>query len=119
MAEHRRALPDGEWLDVNGIRTRYYDHGSGETVVFIYGGNFGMGIRIALHMELEFRSVVEKLSRRAFDKLYRSPTTREPTTTRCAVVRHIPSSSGPQSSAGISGYRVAVMPPFAFFKPDM
>jgi 2-hydroxy-6-oxonona-2,4-dienedioate hydrolase len=36
-------LPEGKWLDVDGIRTRYFDVGSGEPVVFIYGGNFGTG----------------------------------------------------------------------------
>jgi len=41
MADHRQALPDGKWLDVDGVRTRYYDQGSGEAVVLIYGGNFG------------------------------------------------------------------------------
>jgi pimeloyl-ACP methyl ester carboxylesterase len=34
-------LPDANWIDVGGIRTRYYQAGSGEPIVFIYGGNFG------------------------------------------------------------------------------
>lgn len=34
-------LPAERWIDVDGIRTRYYDAGSGEPIVFIYGGNFG------------------------------------------------------------------------------
>jgi 2-hydroxy-6-oxo-6-(2'-carboxyphenyl)-hexa-2,4-dienoate hydrolase len=29
------------WMDVDGIRTRYFDEGSGPTVVFIAGGHFG------------------------------------------------------------------------------
>jgi pimeloyl-ACP methyl ester carboxylesterase len=36
-------LPEGRWLDVDGIRTRYHEAGKGEPVVFIYGGNFGTG----------------------------------------------------------------------------
>jgi 2-hydroxy-6-oxonona-2,4-dienedioate hydrolase len=34
-------LPEASWIDVDGIRTRYYQAGSGEPIVFIYGGNFG------------------------------------------------------------------------------
>ena len=71
MAEHRRALPDGEWLDVNGIRTRYYDHGSGETVVFIYGGNFGMGdsASSAYTWSLNFGPLSKNFRVVSFDKL--------------------------------------------------
>src|ERR1044071_10316572 len=36
-------LPEGRWIDVDGIRTRYFEAGKGEPVVFIYGGNFGTG----------------------------------------------------------------------------
>jgi 2-hydroxy-6-oxonona-2,4-dienedioate hydrolase len=32
-----------KWLDVGGIRTRYFDHGSGEPVVFIHGAHMGAG----------------------------------------------------------------------------
>ena len=41
MADHHDKLPNGKWLDVGGIRTRWYEAGAGEPVVFIYGGNFG------------------------------------------------------------------------------
>lgn len=34
-------MPEGKWIDVGGIRTRYHEAGRGETIVFIYGGNFG------------------------------------------------------------------------------
>ena len=34
-------LPEGRWIDVGGIRTRYHEAGRGEAIVFIYGGNFG------------------------------------------------------------------------------
>jgi pimeloyl-ACP methyl ester carboxylesterase len=36
-------LPEGKWLDVEGLRTRYFEAGQGEPIVFIYGGNFGTG----------------------------------------------------------------------------
>jgi 2-hydroxy-6-oxonona-2,4-dienedioate hydrolase len=35
------SMPEGRWLDVEGIRTRYYEAGSGDPIVFVYGGNFG------------------------------------------------------------------------------
>lgn len=40
-ATSRRTMPEGKWLDVEGIRTRYFEAGEGEPIVFIYGGNFG------------------------------------------------------------------------------
>jgi pimeloyl-ACP methyl ester carboxylesterase len=30
-----------QWLDVDGIRTRYFDRGSGPAVVFFHGGHYG------------------------------------------------------------------------------
>jgi pimeloyl-ACP methyl ester carboxylesterase len=36
-------LPPGRWIDVKGVRTRYFEAGSGDPLVFIYGGNFGTG----------------------------------------------------------------------------
>jgi len=35
------SLPEGRWLDVEGIRTRYFEAGTDEPIIFIYGGNFG------------------------------------------------------------------------------
>jgi len=37
------AMPPGRWIDVGGIRTRYFEAGSGDPLVFLYGGNFGTG----------------------------------------------------------------------------
>jgi 2-hydroxy-6-oxonona-2,4-dienedioate hydrolase len=34
-------LPEARTVDVDGISTRYYEAGSGEPIIFIYGGNFG------------------------------------------------------------------------------
>jgi 2-hydroxy-6-oxonona-2,4-dienedioate hydrolase len=36
-------MPESRWIDVRGVRTRYYEAGSGDPVVFVYGGNFGTG----------------------------------------------------------------------------
>ena len=40
-ATPRCSMPKGQWLDVEGTRTRYFEAGQGEPIVFIYGGNFG------------------------------------------------------------------------------
>ncbi|HEY8611667.1 MAG TPA: alpha/beta fold hydrolase [Roseomonas sp.] len=34
-------MPEARWVDVDGIRTRYFDRGSGPTVLLVFGGNFG------------------------------------------------------------------------------
>lgn len=34
-------MSDDRWVDVNGIRTRYFDEGTGPVVLLVYGGNFG------------------------------------------------------------------------------
>lgn len=34
-------MPEARWLDVDGIRTRYFDRGSGPVLLLVYGGNFG------------------------------------------------------------------------------
>ena len=34
-------MGEPKWADVNGIRTRYFDKGTGAAVVFFHGGNFG------------------------------------------------------------------------------
>jgi 2-hydroxy-6-oxonona-2,4-dienedioate hydrolase len=36
-------MGEEKWLDVNGIRTRYFDQGAGERVVMIHGAQFGAG----------------------------------------------------------------------------
>jgi 2-hydroxy-6-oxonona-2,4-dienedioate hydrolase len=34
-------MGEERWVDVDGVRTRYFDQGSGERIVFIHGGNMG------------------------------------------------------------------------------
>lgn len=36
-----RDMGPAKWLDVDGIRTRYFDQGTGERVAFFHGGNVG------------------------------------------------------------------------------
>ena len=35
------SLQGEKFVDVDGLRTRYWEGGSGEVVVLIHGGNFG------------------------------------------------------------------------------
>jgi pimeloyl-ACP methyl ester carboxylesterase len=34
-------MPEARWLDVDGLRTRYFDVGQGPVLLLVYGGNFG------------------------------------------------------------------------------
>jgi 2-hydroxy-6-oxonona-2,4-dienedioate hydrolase len=92
MADHRAALPDGKWLDVGGVRTRYYDEGSGEPIVFIYGGNFGTSDSAS--SAYTWSRNIGPLARRfrvvAFDKLGQGFTDNPPNDdyTMRAVVQH-------------------------------
>jgi 2-hydroxy-6-oxonona-2,4-dienedioate hydrolase len=92
MGSHCKALPEGKWLDVNGIRTRYYDEGSGETVVFIYGGNFGSSdsASSAYTWSENFRPLSQRFRVVAFDKLGQGLTDNPANDdyTMRAVVRH-------------------------------
>lgn len=64
-------MPEGRWLEVDGIRTRYYEAGSGDPVVFVYGGNFGTGdaAAIAYTWNLQLAPLGERYRVIAFDKL--------------------------------------------------
>ena len=86
------ALPEARWIDVDGIRTRYYDAGSGEPIVFIYGGNFGTSDSASsshtwnlnlLPLSTRFRTI-------AFDKIGQGFTDnpKDDDYTMRAVVRH-------------------------------
>ena len=86
------ALPEARWIDVEGIRTRYYDAGSGDPIVFIYGGNFGTSDSASsshtwnlnlLPLSTRFRTI-------AFDKIGQGFTDnpKDDDYTMRAVVRH-------------------------------
>lgn len=85
-------LPEGKWLDADGLRTRYFEAGRGEPVVFIYGGNFGTADSASsaytwsenlLPLAEHFRAIV-------FDKAGQGETDnpRNDDYTMAAVVRH-------------------------------
>ena len=87
-----QALPEGRWIDVDGIRTRYFEAGKGEPIVFIYGGNFGTGDSASsaytwsnqlLPLSKQFRAIV-------FDKAGQGETDnpKNDDYTMAAVVRH-------------------------------
>lgn len=92
MASSRNALPEGKWIEVNGIRTRYYDQGSGEVLVLIYGGNFGTSdsASSSYTWSENFRALAERFRVIAFDKLGQGFTDNPPDDdyTMRAVVRH-------------------------------
>lgn len=41
MSDGYSTMPPGRFIEVDGIRTWYAEQGSGQPVVFVYGGNFG------------------------------------------------------------------------------
>ena len=80
-------------IDVGGIRTRYYDEGRGEPIVFIYGGNFGSDTSAASARcwDQNFAALAERFRVVAFDKLgqgYTDNPRRDEDYTMAAVVRH-------------------------------
>jgi pimeloyl-ACP methyl ester carboxylesterase len=87
-------MPDGRWVDAAGVPTRYFEAGTGEPVVFIYGGNFGMadGASSAYTWSLNLRPLADAGYRAiAFDKLGQGETgnpTRDEDYTMQAVVDH-------------------------------
>lgn len=60
-----------KFVDVDGIGTRYFDKGSGETVVLFHGGNFGShhGADCAADWDLNFDGLAEKCRVVAVDKI--------------------------------------------------
>ncbi len=88
----RRSMPDGRWIDVDGIRTRYFEAGEGETIVFIYGGNFGSSesASSAHTWVLNFAPLAARHRVIAFDKLGQGYTDnpKNDDYTMNAVVRH-------------------------------
>ncbi|CAM3721839.1 alpha/beta fold hydrolase [Bordetella tumulicola] len=94
VAATRHAMPEGRWVDVAGVRTRYFEAGTGEPVVFVYGGNFGMadGASSAYTWSLNLQPLAQAGYRAiAFDKLGQGETgnpERDEHYTMQAVVDH-------------------------------
>ncbi|MFM0700679.1 alpha/beta fold hydrolase [Paraburkholderia sediminicola] len=89
------SLPEPRDIDVGGVRTRYYDIGTGpETIAFVYGGNFGSSesASSAYAWNLNVRPLAARHRVIAFDKLgqgYTEAPRRDEDYTMAAVVDHI------------------------------
>lgn len=42
MGDAKGAMGEAKFVDVDGIRTRYFDRGSGDALVLVHGGHFGL-----------------------------------------------------------------------------
>ena len=60
-----------KFVDVDGISTRYFDKGKGETIVLFHGGNFGShhGADCAADWNLNFDGLAEECRVVAVDKI--------------------------------------------------
>ncbi len=89
-----RRMPERQEIDIAGVKTAYYAAGEGpETIVLIYGGNFGTAdsASSALVWDLNFSELAKHHKVIAFDKLgqgYTGPPLRDEDYTMSAVVRH-------------------------------
>ena len=87
------ALPEGRWIDVEGLRTRYYEAGSGEPIVMVYGGNFGTSdsASSAYTWNLNLRALAERFRVIVPDKVGQGQTDnpKDDDYTMRAVVRHL------------------------------
>ena len=64
-------ISDARFVDVEGVRTRYFERGSGETVVLVHGGAFGSttGACSADDWDLNFDGLAKWFRVFAIDKL--------------------------------------------------
>lgn len=84
---------DEKFVDVDGIRTRYFEKGSGETIVLFHGGNFGShdAADCCLDWGLNFDGLAQWAHVYAVDKLGQGLTDNpknDEDYTMAAVVRH-------------------------------
>jgi 2-hydroxy-6-oxonona-2,4-dienedioate hydrolase len=61
-------MEDPKFVNVDGIRTRYFEGGRGEDLVLIHGGKFGTHYN-AYHWSLNFEELCKQFHVYAFDKL--------------------------------------------------
>lgn len=91
--EKGTTLPPPTVVDVDGVATSYHRAGSGEPIVFIYGGNFGTADSApsAYAWDLNFVPLSSRFDVVAFDKIgqgYTGNPLRDEDYTMAAVVRH-------------------------------
>jgi 2-hydroxy-6-oxo-6-(2'-carboxyphenyl)-hexa-2,4-dienoate hydrolase len=85
-------MGEERWIEVDGIRTRYFDTGDGEPLVLIHGGNFGQfeNVDCAENWALNWEGFARSFRVVAFDKLGQGFTDnpKQDDYTIEAVVRH-------------------------------
>jgi 2-hydroxy-6-oxonona-2,4-dienedioate hydrolase len=86
-------MTNEKYVDVNGIRTRYFEKGEGEPLVLFHGGNFGyLGAAVcAANWDLNFDGLTQWFHVYAVDKLGQGHTDNPKSDddyTMSAVVRH-------------------------------
>jgi len=86
-------MTERKFVDVEGIRTSYYEQGSGPLLVLFHGGNFGApdAADCALDWALNFDGLSERYHVLAIDKIgqgYTDSPRRDEDYTMAAVVRH-------------------------------
>jgi len=86
-------MTDPEFVDVGGIRTRYFDKGGGEVILLVHGSHMGTpdACESALDWELNFNSLAERYRVIAMDKLGQGYTGNPKTDadyTMAATVKH-------------------------------
>ena len=86
-------ISQAKFIDVDGIDTRYFDKGAGETIVLFHGGNFGShhGADCAADWNLNFDGLAEECRVVAVDKIGQGYTGNPETDddyTMARVVRH-------------------------------
>lgn len=103
------SLPERRFIDIGGVRTCYYDAGTGpETVLLIYGGNFGGAdsASSAYTWNLNLAALSRQFRVVTLDKLgqgYTDPPLRDEDYTMGAVVAHIRDFA---AAIGISGVHI-------------
>jgi 2-hydroxy-6-oxonona-2,4-dienedioate hydrolase len=97
-----------KWIDVDGIRTRYFEAGTGAPILLITGGNFGAGdaASIVESWDRNFMPLAQRHRVFAVDKLGQGYTDNPPNDdyTMSAVVRHL---GGFIKAVDIQGVHVA------------
>ena len=58
-----------KFVDVNGVRTRYFDQGTGQTILFVHGGQAGGYLNSAQKWEQNFHELSENYRVIALDRL--------------------------------------------------
>ena len=97
------------WIDVDGIKTRYFEAGMGEPILLVTGGNFGAGdaASIVESWDRNFLPLSKRYRVIVVDKLgqgYTDNPARDEDYTMDAVVRHL---GGFVRTLGLQGVHVA------------